>query len=440
MPEPITRTEEYLAAWAGENIIPAAPVTRIESYLAAIIGQDIETPKPVTRVEQYLQRIKEQSVPPTTYQSLQKIVRSGEVGKVLAPGDVMPIKIGNNYIDFDVEGIDEECPVGPGLTHALSLIMHPVLSQLVFDPPMFLFAVTAEACAAFEWDPAVGMPAGTYNITLNHGAYSGDTQQDGTFAFTTTQVVPVGGGIRHSAMGVYQSGSYTKAQITDGKFTTYGTDKITAIEENLATTESDTGTNLGTATACDPQYKSGDYINFTQRQAYGCNRLTHSYLFQLLNSDDATFAWVPKTIWSRKVSGTPEGFLHSIDPELRAVLTKVRKRIALSISDGYDYEDVEAYCFPATMMDVFGGQNNSIYEGPVDKAGNVKRTDAYIYWKDHNTNADRIKYQNTTARGWWLASCDPSYGHRVRNVYSSGALNGNGAYSAIGVVPSLYIG
>ena len=351
-----------------------------------------------------------------------------------ANGDVVTIHRTATTYGWNTLGINEDIPIDPNTPNCVTIQMDKVLSTLNFDPPMFLYAVSAAA-----WPN--GLPAGTYTITLSHGAYNGGTTQDGTYAFTTTQVVPVGGGIRHSAIGAYQSsGTYTKAQITAGTFTTYGTDKLTAIESGLATTESDTGTSLGTTTACDPQYKSGDYVNFSQRQANGCNRLTCSYLFQLLNSDEASFTWVPKTIWSRPVSGTPEGFLHSIDPELRAVLTKVRKRIALPISDGYGYEDVEAFCFPATMMDVFGGQNNSIYEGPVDGSGNVKRTTAYTYWAQRNTNADRIKYQGTTARNWWLASCIPSSGSGARYVFTSGALSGSYANVAYGVVPSLYIG
>ena len=368
---------------------------------------------------------------PTTYQNLQKIIRSGDVGKILAPGDVMPIKIGNNYIDFDVEGIDQEIPANPQYKHVLSLIMHPVYIQQVFDPPQYLYAVTAA-----QWP--TGMPAGAYTITLNNGAYDGGITQDGTYAFTTTKTIPVGGGIRHSAIGYAQSGSYTKAQITGGTFTTYDADRLTTLESGLATTESDTGTSLGTTTASDPAKKSGDYINFSQRQAYGSNRWSTSWLRQWLNSDEATFTFVAKTIWSRPVSGSIEGFLHNLDPELRAVLGKIRKRYALPVADGYGYEDIEDYVTLDTMLDVYGSQNNSIAEGPVDGSGTVKRTTAMALWAG-SSQADKIKYQGATVRHWWLSSSYPSYAYNERYVTTGGALGSGRSSSSFGVVPRLQI-
>ena len=348
-----------------------------------------------------------------------------------AEGDVIDVHRTATAYDFDVEGIDQEIPANSQYKHVLSLIMHPVYIQQVFDPPQYLYAVTAA-----QWP--TGMPAGTYTITLNNGAYDGGITQDGTYAFTTTKVIPVGGGIRHSSIGVSQSGSYTKAQITGGTFTTYEADGLTTLESGLATTESDTGTSLGTATCKDPQYTSGDYINFTQRQAYGSGRWSTSWLRQWLNSDAATCVWAPATIWSRPVSGTFEGFLHGLDPELRAVLGKIRKRYALDIADGYGYEDIEDYVTLDTMLDVYGSQNNSISEGPVDGTGTVKRTTAMALWAG-SSQADKIKYQGATARYWWLGSSHPSLAYVERLVYTSGALYSHGANCSYGVVPRLQI-
>lgn len=355
-------------------------------------------------------------------------------------GDAVVVHRSATTWDFDVLGIDEDEPVNPGRKHVLSIGMHKVFTygSIPFDPAQFLFAVTAEACAAFGW-PSTGMPAGTYNVTLDHGSYSGGTTQDGTYQFTTTEIVPVGGGIRHTAMGAYRSDSaYTKENLLAGTFTTYGADKTTTIETGLATTEGNGGTNLGTTTASDPQYKTGDYINFSQRQAHGSNRWKTSYLRQYLNSFDEEVNFVPATIWSRGMATKPEGFLHAIEPALRAVIGKVRKRYALPIADGYGYEDVEDYCTLSTMLDLGLGNNNSIAEGPVTSAGEVKRTTAYSFWKG-TVQADRIKYQGNTARYWWLGSTSPSYAHLERYVHTSGALLSSSATSTHGVVPSLFI-
>jgi len=355
-------------------------------------------------------------------------------------GDTIVVTVNATTADYDVMGIDQEQPVNPNLTHSLTLMMHDVLSTINFDPPQYLWPVTAESLASIGVSGNV-LPAGTYHVTLDHAAYNGSTTQDTTIQITTTQDVPIGGGIRHSQVGAYRSdGAYTVANLLAGVWTTYGASTYTVIETNLATTEGSDGISLGTTTASNPTYKVGDYINFSQRQAYGSGRWSTSYIRQLLNSEDAVLSWVPKTIWSRNLNITPEGFLHSIDPELRAVLTKVRKRYAPSISDGDGYEDVEDTVTLATLLDIFGQQNNGINEGPVDAEGNVVRTVAYSYWQDHNTNADRIKYQGTTPRFWCVASCYPSLGFIVRLVYTSGALSYGNASSSYGVVPCLHIG
>lgn len=332
---------------------------------------------------------------------------------------------------FDIEGINEEQPADETLEHNVSMLMHNVYTQINFDPPQFLYAVTAT-----DWPN--GMPAGTYNITCDRAAYNGGTTQDGTFQFTTTATIPVGGGIRHSAIGVYQSSSYTKAQILAGTFSTYGADTTTTIETGLATTEGNDGTSLGTTTAADPTYKSGNAMNFSQRQAYGSNRWSTSWLRQLLNSADATFVWHPATIWSRNITGTYEGYLHTIDPELRAVLAKTRTRYAKCIADGYGYEDIEDYVTLATMLDIYGSQNNGVYEGPVKADGTVIRKTYTSLWKNA-TQAEKIKYQGTTARSWWLGGPHPSRASLVRYVHASGALNGGDASYSVGVVPRLTI-
>lgn len=355
-----------------------------------------------------------------------------------ASGDTITVSVSAASVDFDVEGIDEECPVNPLHKHCLSIMMHDILSTINFDPPQYLFPVTAESLAAIGIS-GNELPAGTYNITLNKGAYNNTTAQDGTYCFTITKPVPIGGGIRHTQMGAYRAdGTYTAANLLTGTFTTYAADTITVIESNLTTSAYSEGTSLGTTSAEDITLRSHEYINLTRRQAHGSNRWSTSYIRQLLNSDDEVLQWKPMTIFSRNISAKPEGYLHSIDRELRAVLTKVRKRYALHSADGGGYEDIEDYVTLATMLDVFGSKNGTVTEGPVDAEGNVTRTTAMTLWKD-STNADRVKTQKGTARDWWLASALPSGSLSSRLVYPSGALGSSGASNALGAVPCLHI-
>ena len=360
-----------------------------------------------------------------------------------AEDDTATIVYSITTTDYEVEGIDEECAANASAEHVLSLVRKDVLGLLAFDPEQYLFAVTAEACAAFEWPTTgadAGMPAGTYNITLNHGAYDGGTGEDGTYQFTTTKIIPIGGGIRHSKIGISET-TYQKSNITGGKFTTYKADRLTALETNLATTEGSSGTDLGTTTCKDPQYKDGDYINFSQRQAYGSNRWSTSYIRQVLNSKDATVQFVPGTIWSRPVSTTLEGFLHSLSPDVVDVLGKVKKRYAKSIADGYGYEDIEDTVTLVNMLDLGSGKNNSISEGPVDGSGTVKRETAKSLWKNVRTsNATRTKRDSTsTARNWWIGSTYPANANGERYVNTSGALNYSYANYSGGVVPVLHV-
>ncbi len=342
--------------------------------------------------------------------------------------------------DLDVLGNDEDNAVDTSISHVLSLQFHNVFSygSIPFDPVQYLFAVTAESLAWLGID-GTELPAGTYNVTLYHGDYADTTNEDGTFQLTTTKPVPIGGGIRHSSIGQSRSSEYSKSNVLNGTFTTYGADRVTIIESGLATTEGNGGKNLGTATARAPQYKSGDYINFTDRVAYGSNRWSTSFMRQWLNSDEEAMTFTPGTIWSRPTNTLPAGFLSKIDPELKAVLCRVRTRYAKSVADGYGYEDVEDYVKLPTVLDLNFGKNNNIDEGPVNADGNVTRTAPYSLYVDA-ANADRIKYLGATARNWWLGSNSTWLGGHARIVASDGSLSVNIANNAFGEVPSLFIG
>ena len=349
-----------------------------------------------------------------------------------ASGDTVIVHITVNTVDFDVQGIDEDAPVGADLIHSVSLLMHNCLYNMVFDPAQYLYYVDAAA-----WPD--GLPAGTYNITLDHGAYNGATTQDGTYQFTITRPVPVGGGIRHTTIGAnWSDGFCTKENLLAGTFMTYAANRVTTIESGLATAEGAEGTNLGTTTNRDPQYKAGDYINFSQRQASGSGRWSTSWLRQVLNSNDAEVQFVPATPWSRPSGSKTEGFLHSLDPALVKVLGKTRKRYALSIADGYGYEDVEDIVGLNTMTDMGLGNNNAIAEGAVDAAGALIRAGAYALW-DGTISVDWIKYLNGAGRIWWLGSACPTSAHDARALNNLGVPSDSGAGNTYGIVPRLTI-
>jgi len=382
--------------------------------------------------------------PLKSWSELQLWLRAGQLGQVLEAGDQLNVEVGGLSRDFDVLGLDEDAPVGSGLSHVLTLQSHDVLVETKFDNAQYLFAVTAEACAAFGW-PSSGMPAGTYHIILDRGGFGSVTGQDGTYQFTTTVPVPVGGGVRHTTMGAQQSGGYKKTQITGGTFLTYAADTLTVLESDLSCTEGNGGTCLGTASA-STAYKAGDFINFTTRQRYGTSRWSASYLRQLLNSPDETLRWTPATIWSRNAATAPEGFLHRLDPELRSVLCQVRTRYALGPLDGGgsgQYEDVTDYVKIPTLLDINGSAVSGVSEGPVDAEGNLMRSTPYAMWQEMSRSADRIKRYGGDVSNWFLASRGAQYSFQISRVTAAGEITDTFPTVTgiqIGAAPCLYIG
>lgn len=78
------------------------------------------------------------------------------------------------------------------------------------------------------------------------------------------------------------------------------------------------------------------------------------------------------------------------------------------------------------MTEVLGQANNGVDEGS-----------QLAYWSGAQ-KTDRIKYQGTTARYWWLRSPYPAIPGYVRGILNSGALNDGygGAYGTNGIVPA----
>lgn len=293
-----------------------------------------------------------------------------------------------------------------------------------------------------------GLPAGKYKFTLQNGAYGGETGQDGTYVFTLTQAIPSDGGWRHSAVGAYQS-SYNKSQITGGTIKTYGANPqrpevetgITVTEYN-AETDSD-ATDLGTFSARGHSALTSSN-NVTERSAYGSNRWRDSLERLWLNSTakavkggDQTFSYwyvartnfdLPPSESVRKMAG----FLYGFDSGLLNLIQPVAIKTALNDTDkttNGEYDTTYDRIWLQSMTELGLGQNNSVSEGSTFK-----------YWENNNTQADRIKYEGTTARYWCLRSPYPAYAGSMRGITPSGALGGDGAGYDHGVVPACVLG
>lgn len=352
-----------------------------------------------------------------------------------AADDTIVIHVMADKVDFTVVANDYDVPANGEVKHTLALCTTDLLlyGSIPFCQPQKLVSVRE------------ALPADTYNITLDHGCYDGSTTEDGTYQFTTTQTIPAGGGIKHTTIGAWLSSGYGKSHITGGTFTTYDASG-NVIESGLVCTEGSGGTSLGTATASNPTYRATDYINFTQRNAYGSNRNAHSAIKKWLESDAPGAAsgqtaswWTPSDEFDMPVKSTLPGFLHGLDPAFRAIIQPVRKRTAKSIADGYSYEDTVETVFEPSMTELGWGKNNNVSETAANADGTIKTEAAWDLYVGA-TNADRIKTLNGTARYYWFRSPAPSHADHERLVYPDGSLGSNDAYSAGGVSGGLCIG
>lgn len=362
-----------------------------------------------------------------------------------ADGDAVVVHVTGSEVVFEILGTNDfDVPVNPELKHTLPLISRDILSYgtIAFKPAQLMKAIAADEFAS-------GLPAGEYNFVLDHACYDATTKQDGTISFTTTIDIPVGGGIRHSEIGKYYSAAadYTFAKILAGTFTTYDADG-NVLESGIATVSGGNGTNLGTVTAETKSYMSGTHLNSTRRQMYGSNRGAYSNQKDWFNSSAAGAGsgevaswWQKHTEFDLPVKSTLPGWKHGLDPEFCSVICPVRKRTYLHAWDQGDktYEDTEEEIFQLSMTEMGYGANSSVYECGVKADGTVNKEEAYPLYKGAS-NADRIKYQGTTARYWFLRSPHPSYASSVRLVDPSGALLYYFADNTNGVVAGLCIG
>lgn len=346
---------------------------------------------------------------------------------------------GTDILTWDVLDYDKHTLLNSTSGKSMCVGMHDIMTYgtMPFYAPQLMY-----------WTEN-GLPAGHYKLTLDHAQYGGGALYDGTYMFTLTKAIPADGGFRHTKpVGGWQS-SYTKSDIIGNYITTYGARPgRSAIAQGVTFSEWDGTTectDLGTFTARDRTYYSEDDItnggkrNFTERQAYGSNRWRDSVYRHWLNSDAPAGTsgngvsnwWTPQSVFDRVPGGASlAGFLYGLDPSFVSAMGKVKVITALCNCDRVDgatqditYDKV----WLQSMTEVFGSENNGVSEGT-----------RLAYWNG-STDADRIKYQNGTARYWWLRSPDSTCPNYMRYVGSSGAPYGNEASSVGGVVPACCI-
>lgn len=348
----------------------------------------------------------------TSWADVKNVVRLGLASKIFSVGDQLVTTKDETQLVWDIIGIDHDVPADNQFKHSLTIQMHDCYTSAQFDAPEALYYATD------------GLVAGTYNFTLLSGydtAYGGGK----TYQFTLTKSVPAGGQIMFP--WTYQK------QASTVLVSTYESATSSVAIESVGVTEGSEGTNLGTADS------NTENMNHSHKIRYGSNRWLHSPIRQWLNSDQAANAWwKPQNVFDRPPSNiTTAGFLSDIDNDFVSALGKVKKRTARNtVADGGGYEDTEELIFLPSRSEMYGGLENSVNEGePYPYYANNSDLSAAGVGADTN----RIKYQNGTAKYWWLRSPYSGYGNYVRFVSPAGDINHYGAYSGSGVAPACCI-
>lgn len=354
-----------------------------------------------------------------------------------AKDDEIVINVTATTLTFDVLDFDKHTPKNNALAHTIDLCLHDVFAYgtMPFSAPQLMYYTDVE------------LPAGNYKFTLDHARYGNGTEYDGTYMFTTTKPIPATGGFRHTnPIGGWKE-KYAQTDVLGNYITTYGVSPLREVVESGLTVSVWDGTtectDLGTFTSQRLEYHTDDgKHNFTERQAYGSNRWRDSVYRQWLNSDAAAVPssdsttisnwWKPATVFDRVPGGAKlAGFLHGLDPTFVKAMGEVEIKTALHVCDRVGdatYDITYDKVFLLSRKNVFGSDEYSgISEGEL------------LEYFNGATNADRIKYQNGTARYWWLRTPYSGIAYIVRIVSTSGTLYFGDAYGAFGVVPACCI-
>lgn len=376
-----------------------------------------------------------------SWADVQRLVRQNLHSKAMAVADQLETERSGNTLTFDILDFDKHTPTNKYLSHSLALGLHDVA----------LYNVISFSVRQLLYYTEGGLPAGSYKFTLDHAAFNSGTAYDGTYMFTLTQAIPADGGFRHTNQIGTPKPSYAQSDVIGNYITTYGARPQRAeVETGVAVSVWDSTTactDLGTFTARSLTYHTetdevnGGKRNFTERQANGTSRWRDSVLRQWLNSDAAAVDssdtttvsnwWKPATVFDTVPSGSKRaGFLNGLDPEFVAVLGEIEVKSALCNCDRVDgatYDITHDKVWLQSITEIMGTNNNNVAEGT-----------QLAYWVGA-VNADRIKYEGSTARIWWSRSNMAYAANYYNYITAAGNMYYGKATYAYAVVPACCI-
>lgn len=322
-----------------------------------------------------------------TGEAIKQIVRSGLAAKAFSIGQQVDTTFnpdgGATQYDMPLDMVSFADVVNAdGKTvPALWLESHWALPGVQFD--------ASEAI----WYCNEALPAGTYSFVI--GANIGSNIKTGTYNFTTTTEVPVGGQL---VIGTSTS-FYTWGDVAPTSGRLYTFTGATSIEptETLVISSGEAGTSLGTLTTSTKYGSTG--LNNLQRCVYGYNRWSQSAIRQWMNSAlPAGEWWKPQNVYDRPPQqlATMRGMLAGIPSNILDVVQPVQVVTALNtVSDseiGTTETTVDKFFLASLEQEYIVPQLANV-EGPY-----------WPYWKDRlgltspqvqgaaGANANHIRY------------------------------------------------
>lgn len=343
----------------------------------------------------------------TSWYGVRDVVRRGLASRFFQVGDQLVCEKDGVEIRWDIVGIDQDTPADSNFSHSMTLMAHDVYITAAFDAKEALFAFDD------------GLEAGTYHFTIDQQPWVADDVGK-TVQFTLQNAIPAGGQL-------VINNAYS-ATVVGATISAFASGTSTTAIETVTMSEGSDGTDLGSV----GNALTGSATNSIQRALLGSNNWSQSAARQYLNSNAAAGAyWTPKTKWDRPPGyvATTAGFLKGLDADFVSVLGKVVKTTSQNtVTDGGGGVQSEELIFLPSRSEIYGSAEISgVNEGAI-----------YDYYKNA-TNADRIKYQGTAARYWWLRTPYSTFAGNVRYVYTSGALDYDGALSGRGLAPACCI-
>lgn len=297
----------------------------------------------------------------TTWAGIQKIVRSGTAPRIFP--------VGTKFTVVHADSVDT--------SKEYVVVAHNYFKSPHDDTAPTMTLMTDEAVQSVELDPveafycATGraLAAGTYCATVRD---DGDLLAAGTYNFTLTQPVEVGGQL------VLKVGSGSTFDTLKVQY--YKSPAADVASAEVSVLEGEAGTNLGTF---------GQQLNHEQRIIWGSNNYKESFIRQeLCNS-----IWKKETKFSRQSSASPHFYPYTskFDPDFLAVIGEVKVKCKANglyeapdstVAKNSEYELHDKFFLPS--IDEILGSN------PVP------------YYKDA-TSTDCIKYNaEGVAQSWRL--------------------------------------